>query len=163
MAVLFSIEIIILVIWTVISPMVPPQPSFDGQLILGCQTNSYYLPILIVQLAYGGLLLIIGCILAFKVRNVPLANVREGKEILFSVYNFTILLILIGSVVGSINSFDTQVLLILVGLEFAILLSSSALFWSKIFKILVGKELWKTGTTGSTIGTKSKTVSAIEQ
>eukprot|EP01123_Difflugia_compressa_P010260 TRINITY_DN3713_c0_g2_i1.p1 TRINITY_DN3713_c0_g2~~TRINITY_DN3713_c0_g2_i1.p1 ORF type:complete len:371 (-),score=23.69 TRINITY_DN3713_c0_g2_i1:28-1110(-) len=140
-SVLIVIELAILIPWTVASPLI--STSTESQTMLGCSCNSSFLGFLIAQLSYGSVLLVAGCVLAFRVRNVPLANVREGMEILFSVYNFAILLVIIGAVVGSVNLLSLQVMLILVGLEFATVLSTLSLFGSKIYRVMLGRELWK--------------------
>ena len=127
------VELLICMIWFIITPFLKRIVVDLSSEEISYRCTSTVTPAffwIIFALNMG--ILIIGCILAFLARNVP-ANFNEAKQILFSIYNVTLIAII---VVILSNVFSTSpeatALTVSIGLLFSSLITICILFIPKI-------------------------------
>lgn len=90
-----------------------------------------------INVAYGGLLLLWGTYLAFRIRKVPISAYDESKIIGFSIYNsafFGVIVIVIQLAVGNSNR-DVTFIITAVCCFLGAVITTSTLFASKAFAI----------------------------
>ncbi|PIO61453.1 7 transmembrane receptor, partial [Teladorsagia circumcincta] len=121
---LLFVDILVLTLWAVISPfrmsvMELPQLHFDDRVVIPeiekCESNHSAV-FQAVLYATKGILMILGCFLAWETRHVNVPALNDSKYIGMSVYNVVVMSILGLSI--SVILQDSKLLLILAGLLF---------------------------------------------
>lgn len=127
------IELLIAMIWFIITPFLKRVViDLNAEEIAYRCTSTVTPAFFWILFALNMGILIIGCILAFLARNVP-ANFNEAKQILFSIYNVTLVSIIV--VVLSLvfrDSPEATGLTVSIGLLFSSLITIGILFVPKV-------------------------------
>lgn len=127
------VELLICMIWFIITPFLKRIVIDLSAEEIAYRCTSTVTPAFFwILFALNMGILIIGCILAFLARNVP-ANFNEAKQILFSIYNVTLVSIIV--VVLSLvfrNSPEATGLTVSIGLIFSSLVTIGILFIPKV-------------------------------
>jgi hypothetical protein len=143
LGVLLIPETVLLIVWGVQSPFgikrIPIPNSRQSIAICSSDNATIYT---IIQMAYLVLLFLVAAVLGWRIRNIPLGQYKESKEIFFSVYNcgFVALVATPLAMIQFWNSTATLII-ICVGSCFAATVSIIILFASKFSRIVRDKEV----------------------
>jgi hypothetical protein len=114
-AVLFTVQFIICIFWIAlgtIKPVIVPDANDKKIAYVVCASNQSNRIASYVTYGYLGLLMLIGCYLTFRVRNLP-KDFNESRWIGFSIYNtmlFSIIIIIVGY---ALNKFPITVMILI--------------------------------------------------
>jgi len=140
-----AFQTILLIIWSVVDPLTLKVISFNNvqntQVQIcsaGDRTGSLFF---VIEVIYAGLLLFVGCVLSARIRNQKVGAVNESREMLFTVYNITIGIIVIVAigVVLSTNA-SSWTLVISVGTTIVSLSSWASMYLMKFWRIFSRNE-----------------------
>eukprot|EP01125_Pyxidicula_operculata_P014231 TRINITY_DN4737_c0_g3_i1.p1 TRINITY_DN4737_c0_g3~~TRINITY_DN4737_c0_g3_i1.p1 ORF type:complete len:728 (+),score=90.75 TRINITY_DN4737_c0_g3_i1:250-2184(+) len=142
--ILVLVQIILLVIWMIISPVEVLEMDIDDRTILiscGSVAPGSFWGFFGAEFFYYFFIMVAACYFSFKTRNIYIRQFREAKPILFAVYNFTFIFI-ISIVVGIIlySNPSAASLVITVGTLFATNVSLVVWLGSRLLRVFLGQQ-----------------------
>jgi len=133
---LASPSILVLVLWTIISPYKSIEEHHPDKLEIVTVCRSSTDVFLWLLMSYDFLLLICGCVMAFLTRNSP-SNYNESKHIAFSVYNGTVTIVAIVLVVSFLGTPVALFLSVTVTILFTTTVTLCSIFGGKFYAIFL--------------------------
>mmetsp|Transcript_29388 Transcript_29388/g.32665 ORF Transcript_29388/g.32665 Transcript_29388/m.32665 type:complete len:1191 (+) Transcript_29388:13-3585(+) len=111
-----------------------------------------------IEAVYVAAILVAGCVLALRTRNINLGSYKETKEILFAIYNFSFVIIILTPIAIFLrHDPNTFTIIIGFGTLFATIVSVLALYVMKFYRIAVGAEKLTNRSSTLTNGTGGDT------
>eukprot|EP01125_Pyxidicula_operculata_P010133 TRINITY_DN3339_c0_g1_i2.p2 TRINITY_DN3339_c0_g1~~TRINITY_DN3339_c0_g1_i2.p2 ORF type:complete len:258 (-),score=34.33 TRINITY_DN3339_c0_g1_i2:131-904(-) len=130
LGILVLIQIVLCILWTVLTDVQYRDVREGNQIVRSCTAvdASYFWGLAGAQLVYVILIIVAACFYSFRTRNIYIKQFKEAKPILFSVYNFTFVLI-VCVIVSSLISNDPSTFVLVVCIGTVVASNISLITW----------------------------------